>query len=83
MRLTKKEKALLGRQYAERIFRGNPGSPADLPDLAKRRDWQEATEYERRDIISELATLARDELLKAGYKRETVHKHVGRYIRKW
>lgn len=83
MRLTKKEKELLGRQYAERIFRGNPGSPADLPALAKRRDWQEATEFEQRDIISELATLARDELLKAGYNRETVNKYVGQYIRHW
>lgn len=83
MRLTKKEKELLGRQYAERIFRGNPGSPADLPALATRRDWQEANEYERRDIISELATLARDELLKAGYNRETIQKYVGQYIRHW
>lgn len=83
MRLTKKEKELLGRQYAERIFRGNPGSPADLPALAQRRDWQEAPEWERRDIIAELAALARAELLKAGHNRETVDKYVGTYLRHW
>lgn len=83
MRLTKKEKEVLGRQYAEGIFWGHIESPADLPALKKRRDWREAPEYERRNIISELATMARDALLKAGHNRETVLKFVGKYIRHW
>ena len=83
MRLTKKEKEVLGRQYAEGLYRGRIESPADLPALKKRRDWQEAPEHERRTIISELATMARDALLKAGHNRETVLKFVNKYIRHW
>lgn len=33
MRLTKKEKEVLGRQYAEGLYRGRIESPADLPAL--------------------------------------------------
>lgn len=83
MRLTKKEKEVLGRQYAEGLYWGSVKSPADMPALKNRRDWQEAPEYERRNIISELATMARDTLLKAGHNRETVLKIVNEYIRQW
>ena len=83
MKLTKKEKDLLVRQYAEGLFWGRIASPADLPTLKNRKDWQDAGEYERKSIISELATLARDELLKAGHNRELVLKLVSNYIRHW
>lgn len=83
MRLTKREKGLLARQYAEKLYWGKAGSPADLPALKQRRDWQAASEYEQRDIVSELASLARDELLKAGHNRDIVLQYVGPYIRKW
>lgn len=83
MRLTKREKGLLAKEYAERLYWGKAESLADLPALKARRDWQAATEYEQRDIVSELAAVARDELLKAGHNRDTVLKYVGPYIRKW
>lgn len=83
MRLTKREKEHLSRQYAEGLYLSRMTNPADLPDLKKRRDWQEADEYEKRRIVSELATLARDELLRAGHNRETVHRLVNDYIRHW
>lgn len=83
MKLTKKEKAVLGRQYAEGLFLGRIKSPADLPVLTERGDWQDANDYERRRIMSELATVARDELLNAGHNRETVLSLVNPYIRQW
>lgn len=83
MRLTRKETEALGRQYAEGLFWGRIASPADLPALKNRSDWQAASEYEQRRIISELASVARDELLKAGHNRETVLNLVNSYIRRW
>ena len=83
MKLTRKELALLGRQYAEALYWHRLESPADLPALKNRRDWQDASEYERRRIISDLATLARDELLKAGHNKEIVTNLVSNYIRHW
>ena len=83
MKLTKKEKEVLGRQYAEGLYWGRIESPADLPALKNRRDWRETPEYERRNIVSELATMARDTLLKAGHNRETVLMAVNKYIRHW
>lgn len=83
MRLTRKEMVLLGRQYAEALYWHRLASPADLPALKNRSDWQTASEYERRRIIAELATVARDELLKAGHNRETVLKLVSDSIRRW
>lgn len=83
MRLTKKDKAILGRQYAEALYWHKFESPADLPALNCRKDWQTADAYEKRLIISEIAAMARDELLKAGHNREIVLNLVTPYIRHW
>lgn len=83
MKLTRKELLLLGRQYAEALYWHKLASPADLPALKNRSDWRNASEYDQRRIVSELATMARDELLKAGHNREQVLKLVNNAIRRW
>ncbi len=81
MRLTKKDKAFLGRKYAEALFWHRIESPAELPALKCRKDWQAADAYEKKQVMAEIATFARDELLKAGHNRETVLELVNKYIR--
>lgn len=81
MRLTKKEKAFLGRQYAEALVWNRLESPAELPALKFRKDWQAADEHERKAIMAEIASIARDDLLKAGYNRQAVLASVNKYIR--
>lgn len=81
MRLTKKDKALLGRQYAEALLWRRLESPADLPALKCRKDWQGAAAHEKKAAMAEIAAFARDELLKAGHNRETVLNLVNRHIR--
>ncbi len=48
MRLTKKDKAILGRQYAEALYWHKFESPADLPALNCRKDWQTTDAYEKK-----------------------------------
>lgn len=80
MRLTKKEIDLLGRKYAEGLYWHRLESPAELPSLVARKDWQQTGKYERRAIISDIARKAEEELLKAGHSRGLVQKLVSNYI---
>lgn len=81
MRLTRKDKLFLGRQYAEALFWHRLDSPAELPALKCRKDWQAANAHEKRLAMAEIATVARDELLKAGHNKERVLDLVSKYIR--
>lgn len=78
--MTKKDLEALGLKYAQGIFRGCLKSPEDLPELKARYGWESASFWEKKHIISKIAANARDRLLAAGLKRETVLKRVGAYM---
>ena len=80
-KLTKTERKKLGGRFAELLLYRASARPCDMPELASRKDWEEATAYERTAVESGIAEEARGILLKSGYPKEQVEKATRPLIR--
>lgn len=80
-RLSKPERKKLGERFAELLLYRASAKPCDMPELASRKDWEEATAYERKAVESGIAEEARSNLLKSGYPKEQVEKATRHLIR--
>ena len=80
-KLTKKEVETLGVKFAEMLLHDKEANPANLPGLAKSKDWKKAEPYEKKSVITEIAQKARAALLECGYSKELVEKRTAKFIR--
>lgn len=80
-KLTKTERKKLGGRFAELLLYRASTRPGEMPELASRKDWEEAAAYERKAVESGIAEEARGILLKSGYPKEQVEKATRHLIR--
>lgn len=80
-KLTKTVRKKLGGRFAELLLYRASARPCDMPELASRKDWEEATAYERTAVEAGIAEEARGILLKSGYPKEQVEKATRHLIR--
>lgn len=81
-KLTKAERKKLGGRFAGLLLYRASARPGDMPELALRKDWQEAAAHEREKVSSGIAEEARAILLESGYPKgrvETATRHLIKY----
>ena len=50
--------------------------PENMPDVVNTREWAEATAYQRKLAVQAILDVARQKLIKSGYRREMVFRNI-------